>query len=127
MSAPRGARPRDPAGDLAGRASFLVGSDRAAPVVTRVAAERYGGSLVSSVTWSIQDDQVVDAVVLEQQVDGRTWRVVSRSTLGYLLIPVRRGCTYRWRVRAMDSAGRWSAWATSARLAVPPGPGPVAT
>ena len=91
--------------------SFLAGVDKATPVVARpvLEADRDEGFL----SWTIKEDQLINRVLVERQVDGGAWTAVGGAGLSYLVVSgMQPGHTYSWRVRAMDSAGNWSAWST---------------
>jgi hypothetical protein len=102
--------------------SFLIGADRGAPTIsTPEFADGYLG-------YTITEDQIVLRVSAQVAADGGAWAtVLDPGQEGFAAGDLSRGHTYAWRVRAMDSAGRWSAWAVSAPHLVPLDDVPVVT
>ena len=108
--------------------SFLLGSDTGPPTIAIAATFNTGGRPPSAgLTWTVRDDQLLLAIELQEQVDGGAWTSASTYRINpsdndvptwYDAPGLVAGRVYAWRIRAMDSAGQWSAWAT-AQLDVP--------
>ncbi len=93
-----------------------------APVATLMYAVQVGASSVSMrVAWPAATDpsSTIAGYELQMQINGGTWgyTVPTGPTVRELKRPVTisGADTYRFRVRAQDSAGHWSAWAMAAQ------------
>lgn len=86
--------------------------DRTAPSVTapRIVIRRSAGALKSTVTWSGRGAAIYQAQVSR---NGGAYTALSlpRADVPRVQHPVRHGNRYRYRVRAVDTAGNTSAWA----------------
>ncbi|HUQ78917.1 MAG TPA: S8 family serine peptidase [Patescibacteria group bacterium] len=103
-------------------ATIVVDGDRpvariptAAPLVRSVVGST---SVVSRVTWPAATDASSDIVgyELEASVDGDAWTATASTpaTTRAANVTQTTGHSYRFRVRARDSVGSWSDWATGA-------------
>jgi hypothetical protein len=118
--------------DAVGRRSFgretpAVELERDLPptVSTPTATIAYNAAATSVVDvewWADDEDGWIVLAEVERSTDGTTWLPAWSGTSAYASITVPSGATYRFRVRARDSAGQWSAWSVSAPLIVPVGP-----
>jgi Carbohydrate esterase 2 N-terminal len=93
-----------------------------APVATLMYGVKLGGTTVGMrVAWGAATDpsSTISRYELQMQINGGEWNytVPTSALVRELERPVTfsGNDTYRFRVRAQDSAGHWSAWATSAQ------------
>jgi hypothetical protein len=93
-----------------------------APVATLMYGVKVGGTTVGMrVAWGAATDpsSTISRYELQMQINGGEWNytVPTSALVRELERPVTfsGNDTYRFRVRAQDSAGHWSAWATSAQ------------
>ncbi len=118
--------------DAVGRRSFgretpEVELERDLPptVSTPTATIAYNAAATSIVDvewWADDEDGWVVLAEVERSTDETTWVPSWSGTADVASITVASGAMYRFRVRAKDSAGQWSAWGVSAPLVVPVGP-----
>ncbi len=96
--------------------TFLAGVDKAGPTVSPPVLGDY------LVTWQSHDDQLVLRATLQQALDGGPWTTVQNGGETGVWVPeqaLARGHTYQFRVRVMDSSGRWSAWTAGDLVEIP--------
>jgi hypothetical protein len=96
----------------------LVVTDGIAPLATAPVSRLYAlstnGSTIEPVrsTWSATDDKGVQGYSLQRQVSGGSWATVDLAAITDVTITqsLTLGTAYRYRMRANDGNGNYSAW-----------------